>query len=420
MRFYLLIFFFMSFLNAGEKVALLIGNTEYKFQPLSNPVNDVRAIKKTLIKIGFKKENVMVLENVSQQEIKDALYSFRQTASNSEIALVYFSGHGMQVNDKYGKSVNYMFPANTSATTPLDLMGLVDLNYFIDSTSSAKYGIVLVDACRNNPLVNYFQEGKHKGSTAKRGLGQVSPKRKEVIIGFATDAGNIANDGKGNNSPYAKALTSNLKLNLDIRMVLGQVGLDVAEATHSEQNPILKSTLGRYSVCLTGKCKNGLEDEVRRLKNENEKLKNKEIDERSTFGGNEIYERNDFQELERQKNNLVFQNQPSTGKYTWEEAFTHCKSLNLNTYTSWRLPKKDELKSLVKSDIYTFDTQKKWEKWFKKNHQFKDKNVNKIFWSSTPYIYNNDGAWFIDFSKSYEDWTSKNKSYSVICVQETK
>jgi len=226
----------MSVLNAGEKVALLIGNTDYKFQPLSNPINDVRAIKKTLIEIGFKEKNVMVLENTSREEIINALFSLRQKATQAEIALVYFSGHGMQVNNN-----NYLFPANTTATTPLDLMGLVDLNYFIDSTSSAKYGVILVDACRNNPLVNYFQYGKHKGSTAKRGLGQVNPKRKEVIIGFATDAGNTANDGKGNNSPYAKALTRNLKLNLDIRMVLGQVGLDVAEETNSEQNPILNS-----------------------------------------------------------------------------------------------------------------------------------------------------------------------------------
>lgn len=326
--------------------------------------------------------------------------------------MVYFSGHGMQVNN-----TNYMFPANTTATSPLDLMGLVDLNYLIDSTSSAKYGIILVDACRNNPLVNYFPYGKHKGSTAKRGLGQVKPKRKEVIIGFATDAGSTANDGKGNNSPYVESLIHNLGLNLDIRMVLGQVGLDVAEATNNEQNPILKSTLGRYSVCLTGKCKNALEDEVKRLESENEKFKNKEKNEKDRERSSTVYIIDDLKKLEKERDTLVFQKQPSTNKYTWEEAFTHCKSLNLNISMSWRLPTKSELKSLVKSDIYTFDTQKNWEKWFKKNHQFQNRSFNKIFWTSTPYNHNNYGAWFIDFSKSYEDWTNKNKSYSVICVQ---
>ena len=270
MKFFLLTFFFISFLNAGERVALLIGNTDYKFQPLSNPVNDVRAISRTLIEIGFHKKNVTVLENVSKVEIEKALYTFNQRAASAEIALIYFSGHGMQINNS-----NYMFPANTTATNPLDLMGLVDLNYFIQSASSAKYGIVLVDACRNNPLIQYFRNGQHKGSTAKRGLGQVSPKREQILIGFATDTGNTANDGIGDNSPYAKALIDNLKLNLDIRMVLGQVGIDVSELTKNGQNPILKSTLGRYSVCLTGKCTNDLEDEVQRLKNENKNLKSK-------------------------------------------------------------------------------------------------------------------------------------------------
>ena len=256
MKFFLLFFLFIGSLSA-ERVALLIGNTQYEFQPLSNPVHDVRAIEKKLIEIGFKTKNIKTLTNASQIEIQKALLAFKKRASKSEIALIYFSGHGIQVNNE-----NFLFPANTTAQSELDLMGLIKLNYFIDSASSAKYSVVLIDACRNNPLVNNFQIQGKKGSTAKRGLGQVNPKRKEVIIGFATDEGNIANDGKGNNSPYAKAFIENLTLNLDIRKVLGQVGIDVQKATNYTQNPIAKSTLGRYSVCLTGCCKNNFEESI--------------------------------------------------------------------------------------------------------------------------------------------------------------
>jgi len=415
MKFFLLTFFFVSFLNAGEKVALLIGNTDYTFQPLSNPVNDVRAISRTLIEIGFHKNNVMVLENISKVEIEKALYAFSQRAASSEIALIYFSGHGMQVNDS-----NYMFPANTTATNPLDLMGLIDLNYFIQSASSAKYGIVLVDACRNNPLIQYFRNGQHKGSTAKRGLGQVSPKRKEILIGFATDTGNTANDGTGDNSPYAKALTDNLKLNLDIRMVLGQVGIDVSELTNNEQNPILKSTLGRYSVCLTGNCQNNFESEIRRLQEENKQLRDKEQNAKQRGGQNRVYITDDYPNFKKLENNLIFQNQPSTKQYRWEEAITHCKKLNLNDYTSWRLPTRSELKSLIESNIYTFDTQKNWKKWF--NHTAQSQKSNSyqkgIFWTSTEYNHNNKGAWFIDFSKRYEDWISKDSLHTVMCVRD--
>jgi len=256
MRFFLLIFFFMSVLNAGEKVALLIGNTDYKFQPLSNPVNDVRDINKTLIEIGFKKENVMVLENASRNEIIKALFSLRRKANQAEIALVYFSGHGMQVNNN-----NYLFPANTTAIKESDLDNLVDLNLFIESANSAKYGIILIDACRTNPLVKYFQKeqyniNKKNEQKRKKGLGQIDVKQVigEFIIGFATSAGNTADDGIGKNSPYAEALIKNLKEDLEIRKVLGEVGKDV-QKKHPYQNPIVKFTLGKEDVCLTGKCR---------------------------------------------------------------------------------------------------------------------------------------------------------------------
>jgi len=153
----------------------------------------------------------------------------------------------MQVNN-----TNYMFPAKANPTKPVDLFGLVDLNYFIQSASSAKYGIILVDACRNNPLVKYFQNGKHKGSTAKKGLGPVTPTVGQVVIGFATSAGDTADDGSGSMSPYARALSVRLKEpNKDITKVLGLVALDVS-GKHN-QNPVIRTNLA-YDVCLSGGC----------------------------------------------------------------------------------------------------------------------------------------------------------------------
>lgn len=206
----------------------------HSFKPLDNPLNDVDGIKKTLNEIGF--DSIKVLKNASQSQMQKALANFSQRATSSEIALVYFSGHGMQVNNK-----NYMFPTRTTATKPVDLFGLVDLDYLIQSASSAKYGIVLVDACRNNPLVKYFQNGKHKGSSAKKGLGQVTPTVGQMVIGFATSAGDTADDGTGNMSPYAKALSERLKEKDDIRNVLGKVGNDVSGKY--EQSPIYRSNL---------------------------------------------------------------------------------------------------------------------------------------------------------------------------------
>jgi len=235
MRLLLILLLTLNLLQA-KKIALLIGNNDYSFQPLSNPLHDVDGIYKTLIEIGFEKSNIKVLKNASKTKMESELANFSQRATSAEIALVYFSGHGMQVNN-----TNYMFPARTTATKPIHLRTLVDLDYFIESASSAKYGIVLVDACRNNPLVKYFQNGKHKGAVAKKGLGQVTPTVGQVVIGFATSAGDTADDGNGNMSPYAKALSVRLKEKDDIRNILGKVGKDVSQKY--EQNPVYRTNL---------------------------------------------------------------------------------------------------------------------------------------------------------------------------------
>jgi len=241
MRLLLILLLTLNLLQA-KKIALLIGNNDYSFQPLSNPLHDVDGIYNTLKEIGFDISKKDVLKNASQSQMQKALANFSQRAKSAEIALVYFSGHGMQVNNR-----NYMFPARTTATKPVDLFGLVDLDYFIQSASSAKYGIILVDACRNNPLVKYFQNGKHKGSVAKKGLGQVTPTVGQVVIGFATSAGDTADDGNGRMSPYAKALSVRLKEKDDIRNILGKVAKDVS--SKYEQNPIYRANLA-YAVYL--------------------------------------------------------------------------------------------------------------------------------------------------------------------------
>lgn len=334
MRFIITLLFVTSFLSAGEKIALLIGNNDYSFQPLANPLNDVDGIYKTLRAIGFEKNDIKVLKNASKTKMETALANFSQRASSAEIALVYFSGHGMQVNN-----TNYMFPAKANPTKPVDLFGLVDLNYFIQSASSAKYGIILVDACRTNPLVKYFQNGKHKGSTAKKGLGQVTPKTGQVVIGFATSAGDTADDGNGNMSPYARALSERLKEpNKDITKVLGLVALDVS--AKYEQKPIYRANLA-YDVILN---------------------KNDRNNDLVTIDG------------------LIYQNQPFNRKYTWQEAKEYCESLTLNGYQNWRLPHIYELEKLLTT---TKNINSQGYQYYIKKEFIKNLFKNPFFWSSS-------------------------------------
>jgi len=364
MRFFLLIFFFMSLLNAGEKVALLIGNTDYKFKPLSNPVNDVRAIKKTLIEIGFKKENVMVLENASRREIIDALLLFRKKVKKVEIAFLYFSGHGIQVDNQ-----NYLFPANSTAKNYLDLENLIKLNSFINSTTPAKYEVILIDACRTNPLTKYFEETKSKGGTEtqKRGLGQVKASQSEqVIIGFATQAGSVASDGKQNNSPYAKALIKNLKLNLEIRPILGQVRREVSKATKGTQNPIYDDSIGLDGVCLTGVC-TGESSNINRTRVQEEFVEP---------------EQENIGTIDR----LMYQREPSLGRFTWKEAKRYCEKLTLKGYSNWRLPSKKELSKILKRESIKQKEIHLWTQYKGKDSLVWAVNVDEYDWyrSETP------------------------------------
>ena len=90
-----------------------------------------------------------MLKNASKTKMEKALAVFSQKAQSADIAFIYFSGHGMEVNN-----TNYMLPARTNPKKPVDLYGLVDLDYFIQSATSAKYGISLIYKSKNrkNPF----------------------------------------------------------------------------------------------------------------------------------------------------------------------------------------------------------------------------------------------------------------------------
>ncbi len=301
--------------------------------------------------------------------MKKALFDFEQKASSSDIALIYFSGHGMQVNNS-----NYMFPANTTATKPILLEGLVNLNFFIQSATSAKYGIVLVDACRNNPLIKYFQNGKHKGASAKKGLGQVAPTIGQIVIGFATSAGDTAEDGSGSMSPYAKALSVRLKESDDIRNVLGKVAIDVSKKY--EQNPIYRANLAE-SVYLGG--------EVTPQSTKNI----------TTIDGM-MWQDEPYTEKEA---GAFYDGSKEHGKVlNWENAFKYCKDLSLGGYNKWRLPSRDELDKLYQQ-------------------KSKLKNVDfSSYWSATTDVSDNSNAWVVRFYYT-DGWYSKSANFFVRCVR---
>jgi hypothetical protein len=80
------------------RLALVIGNGKYVDLPkLTNPINDARAVADTLRDLGF---DVTLVTDVSEQSIRRAARKFADQSGQADLGLVYYAGHGSQINGK--------------------------------------------------------------------------------------------------------------------------------------------------------------------------------------------------------------------------------------------------------------------------------------------------------------------------------
>ena len=434
MRLILFFLLVLNILNANSKIALLIGNQDYDKASLQlkNPINDIEAIEETLEKIGFEVE---LLKDASKREMEDELDDFYKRADGAEIALIYFSGHGLQVFDvDTDRVINYLLPIEANVKRLRDLKDLIRLDRVVIDSSSAQKSIVLIDACRDNPLYDeiakIFRKHGTKSTSVSKGLGQIDFKTNDVLIAFATTSNNTANDGRGDLSPYAKALSDNLQKSADISLVLRDVRDDVLVSTNNEQEPvIIKNTLSG-KVCLSGDC--GEVEVVERVieKDVNEWLiwvivglvvlvflilffkKIINMIYAIDFKGLMPFKRVIYDEI-IEIDGLMYQNQPFTKRYTQEEAKEYAKNLRLGGYDDWRLPTRDELKKLmIKKEMKG----KKGKYYMRK--EFVD-NLEKYsyFWTSTTYPKDSSYAWLVGFDRGSDDWYLKTNNCYALCVR---
>ncbi len=183
----------------AKRVALVMGNSEYTtFSMLPNPVNDARLMEKALREVGFE---VTLVLNADQAQMKKAMLAFgRKLRKGVDASIFYYAGHGVQVKGK-----NYLIPIEASLEDEDEVVvQTIDVNDFLETMESAKspFNIVVLDACRNNPL-NATRGGGG-------GLAPVNAPRGSYIA-YATAPGAVAKDGDGANSPYTLALADVLK-----------------------------------------------------------------------------------------------------------------------------------------------------------------------------------------------------------------
>ena len=226
--FSLLILPFCVLFAQESRLALVIGNSEYTSGRLLNPVNDANKVSAKLKALGF---DVMLRNNASNQEMGEAINDFTDKATNYDVALFYYAGHGIQ-----SEGCNYLIPVNDNLIKKES-----DIEYNSQNvnrilrrleSSGCKLKIILLDACRNNP----FERSWYRTAGSK-GLSPVDAPY-GTLIQYSTKAGEIASD----NSPYVKAFLQVLDTDLPILDFFSEVCNLVYRDTEGKQMPWMTNT----------------------------------------------------------------------------------------------------------------------------------------------------------------------------------
>jgi tetratricopeptide (TPR) repeat protein len=229
----------------GRRVALVIGNGAYtQVKALPNPSNDARAVAKSLRGIGFVVTEGIDLDRAGMQNM---IREFLRDATRSQVAIVYYAGHGVQIDGR-----NYLVPVDAELKQGASLTAtMMDLDTIMAGLGDQlRTNILILDACRNNPMApQVASAGTGRaidggGLAAPSSLGSGSTQGAGTLIAFATAPGKVALDGEGANSPFSAALSRHIGTpGLEVQQMLTRVRAEVVSTTRSQQVPWSNSSL---------------------------------------------------------------------------------------------------------------------------------------------------------------------------------
>ena len=229
---------------AGKRVALVVGNSAYEHvSGLPNPTRDAADVAAALRGIGFA---VKELQNAGRNDFAAALSDFSDTAAGADFAIVYYAGHGIEVDRQ-----NYLIPVDARLATDrrlrFEALSLDDVLAALDGVKGIR--MVLLDACRNNPFASSMTMTS-ASRTIGRGLSRVEAAN-GTVISFAAKEGTTAADGDGRNSPFTAALLANItKPGLEIQFLLRKIRDSVMTSTNGAQEPYISASLSGDEIYL--------------------------------------------------------------------------------------------------------------------------------------------------------------------------
>ena len=225
-----------------KRIALVIGNSAYRdAQELPNPRNDARAVGEALQRLGFEVDTEL---DLTQSDLQTALREFGYQAELADVAVVFYAGHGIQISNE-----NYLLPVDAMLRRERDLIyEALPLAVVMDEVAQARrLGLVIVDACRDNPLADRLRQalGPVRSGLVGTGLARIEDVPSDTMVAFSTRPGEIAIDGAGQNSPYTEALLRHLEEpGIELNLLFRKVRDTVLQLTAERQEPRTYDALG--------------------------------------------------------------------------------------------------------------------------------------------------------------------------------
>jgi uncharacterized caspase-like protein len=216
-----------------SRLALVIGNGHYPDAnaPLTQPINDARAVTAALRREGF---DVDVVEDASKDDINRAVDRLEAKISPQSVVMLFFGGYGVQAGRQ-----SYMIPVDARIWKESDVRREgVSVESVLDTMKEkgARAKIAVIDASRRNPYERRFRAFSH-------GLAPIAAPENALILSSATP-GKVADDSKGPNSVLVTELLNNIGSKAaGAEAVFSKTRIAVSRVSDGEQVPSVSSSL---------------------------------------------------------------------------------------------------------------------------------------------------------------------------------
>jgi uncharacterized caspase-like protein len=216
-----------------SRIALVIGNGHYPDAnaPLTQPINDARAITTALRREGF---DVDVVEDASKDDLTRAVERLKAKINSESVVMLFFGGYGGQVGRE-----SYMIPVDAAIWKAADVRrDGVSVESVLDAMKEkgARAKLAVIDASRRNPYERRFRAFSH-------GLAPINAPDNALILSSATP-GKVADDSNGQNSVLVTELLNNLNArSAGAAAVFNRTRIAVSHATDGDQVPSVSSSL---------------------------------------------------------------------------------------------------------------------------------------------------------------------------------